>query len=136
MKLLGVDYGTTRAGLATGDTEVSLAFPLRSFAVESEVQIVTEVLSAAKNEDAEAIIVGIPYRLRDVEKRGETEVAIMALIDALKEATTLPIETEDERFTSAIAERRRREADIPGKSFDTDAAAAVVILETYMERKG
>ena len=136
MNLLGVDYGTTRVGMATGDTDVSLAFALRSFAVENQVQIVEEVLSAAQEEGCETIVVGMPYRLRDEEELGEMEIAVTTFIEALKEATSILIVTEDERFTSTIAERRRREADIPGKSFDMDAAAAVAILETYMERKG
>lgn len=136
MKLLGVDYGTARVGMATGDTDVSLAFALRSFAVESQTQIVEEVLSAAQDEESEEIVVGVPYRLRDDDEPGETEIAVLAFIEVLKEATNIPVATEDERFTSVIAERRRREADIPGKSFDTDAAAAVAILETYMERRG
>lgn len=136
MNLLGVDYGTTRVGMATGDTDVSLAFALRSFSVESQAQIVEEVLSAAQDEGCETIVVGVPYRLRADEEPGEMEIAVSRFIGVLKEATAIPVETEDERFTSVIAERRRREADIPGKSFDMDAAAAVVILETYMERKG
>lgn len=136
MNLLGVDYGTSRVGMATGDTSVSLAFALRSFSVESQTQLIGEVLSAARDEGSETIVVGVPYRLRDQEEPGETEIAVLAFIEALKEATTIPIETEDERFTSVIAERRRREADIPGKSFDIDSAAAVAILETYMERRG
>lgn len=132
MKLLGIDYGTKRIGLATGDTEGSFAFPLRT--VPNDAGAIAAVVSAAKEEGADRIIVGMPVRLDGTSQAGETELLIDRFVASLVEATSLPIDIEDERMTSVMAERRRRETDTKRKDFDIDAEAASILLEGYLER--
>jgi putative Holliday junction resolvase len=132
MKLLGIDYGTKRIGLATGDTEGSFAFPLRT--VPNDAGAVVAVLRAAKEEGADRLVIGMPVRLDGTTAAGETEMLIDRFVAELSEATSLPIDIEDERLTSVIAERRRRETDTKRRDFDIDAEAASILLEGYLER--
>ncbi len=133
MILLGVDYGTKRIGLATGDSESAMAFPLRS--IESNTQSIGEVVAIAATEGAEKIVVGIPYRLDGEHKTpGDTEQKVTDFLAALKNATNISVDTEDERMTSALVDRWREEAGTKKKDFDRDAAAATAILESYIER--
>ena len=128
MKLLGVDYGTKRIGLATGDTEMSLALPLRSVATFEEV------VAAAREESADRVVVGMPRSMTDAGIAGERAILVKAFIERLRMVLALPIETEDERMTTAMVEHMRRDAGVKKKDFDADAAAATAILETYLER--
>lgn len=128
MILLGVDYGTKRVGLATGDSGSGLAFPLRSAEGGSRGEAVEAVRAAAAEEKAERVVVGMPRTLSGEAGPMADEVA--EFVTALR-GRGLEIETEDERMTTALVERRRREG---GGKGDKDAMAAAAILETYMER--
>lgn len=137
MKLLGVDYGTKRIGLATGDTSVALSFPLTSIEAgdgdDDAVRVVGEI---AAEEGAERIVVGMPYRMTGDSAAGETEELVAGFVSALRKTTGLPVDTEDERLTTALAGRRMREAGMKVGKGDCDAEAAAVMLETYMQRAG
>ncbi len=132
MKLLGIDYGTKRIGLATGDTDGSFAFPLRT--VPNDDAAIAAIVAATVAEGADRIVVGMPMRLDGVGRAGETELLIDRFVALLSEATLLPIDIEDERMTSVIAERRRRETEVKRADFDVDAEAASILLEGYLER--
>ncbi len=134
MLLLGVDYGTKRTGLAVGDTETRLAFPLRTVGAASRAELVAAVLATAKEEEAERIVVGLPKRLSGQGGAGETESAVIEFIEALRKTSGISVDTEDERMTTAAVERLRKDSGVKKKSFDRDAAAAAAILETYMQR--
>lgn len=130
MILLGVDYGTKRVGLATGDSGSGLAFPLRSAEVGSQGEAVEAVRAAAAEEKAERVVVGMPRTL--LGEAGPMADKVAEFVTILR-GRGLEIETEDERMTTALVEHRRREG---GGKGDKDAMAAAAILETYMERTG
>lgn len=133
MRILGVDYGAQRTGLAVGDTETGLAFPLAVLKATDCAVLAAEILKVAQTEGCGKIVVGVPQRLTGDGQPGPTQCEAMAVVLNLSALTDLPIETEDERFTTAYAERLKREA---GESVrgGADALAAALILETYMER--
>jgi putative holliday junction resolvase len=132
MKLLGIDFGTKRIGLATGDTEVGMAFPLKT--VPNDALAVAQIAAVTAAEGTERIVVGVPRRIDGAAGAGETELLIDRFVAELTDAVPLPIDMEDERMTSVIAERRRREAGAKPGAFDIDAEAAAVMLEGYLER--
>lgn len=136
MKLLGVDYGTKRIGLATGDTSSALSFPLTSIEAGDGDDAARAVGEIAVEEGAERIVVGMPYRMTGEGAAGETEELVAGFVSALRKTTGLPVDTEDERLTTALAGRRMREAGMKVGKGDCDAEAAAVILETYMQRAG
>ncbi len=133
MRYLGVDYGTRRVGLAVGEDAPFFVEALRSVGSDSPESAAGAVADAAAEEGAETIVVGMPFALPGGD-RGSTATGVRKMIEALKGRTGASIVTEDERFSTALAERRRREAGTRKSKFDKDAAAAAAILETYIER--
>ena len=134
MKLLGIDFGTKRTGIAVAETPSLLTFPLRTFA-ESDIDILIEkIVDVVKEEGSEKVIVGIPYRLTGSGTVGQTEQAVLDFVEKLQKKIAIPVITEDERMTTAAVERIRKDAGISKEKFDKDAAAAAAILETYIIR--
>lgn len=130
MKVLAIDFGTKRVGLATGDTDIGVALPFKSVPAERAIDFVAH---AADAEGVHRVVVGLPIGLDG--KETERSVQVRQFVVSLKERLpTFPIELEDERMTTAMVERMRRDAGIKKSDFDPDAAAAVAILETYMQR--
>lgn len=136
MRILGIDFGTKRIGLAVGESTSPLVLPLRTVPAEPFDEAVDAVLAAAREESAEILVVGVPHRLAKGDgPAGETEILVAKFVEALEAKTGLTVDTEDERMTSALADRWREMAGTKKKNFDRDAAAAAAILETYVARK-
>jgi putative Holliday junction resolvase len=136
MIILGVDYGTKRIGIATGDSSTRLAFPLRTVDGTDVVRAVDEIVTIAKEEAAERVVVGVPRPLAraDGTARKNVEQEALAFAESIRAKTALPVEIEDERFSSRMADRWRKLSETKKKNFNRDAAAAAAILETYIER--
>lgn len=133
MIILGVDYGTKRVGVASGDSVLAMAFPLKS--VEGGVGAADAVIALAVSEGAERIVVGMPHRIDDVGgEMGDSEQRATAFVEVLKAKTAIMVDTEDERLTSAYADSIRAMSGAKKKQFDQDSVAAAAILETYMTR--
>jgi len=135
MKILGVDYGTKRIGLALGDTESSLVLPLRSVEVAGGSDAVGVVAAVAEEEGVGEIVIGLPRPLGGSRDRSSMERQVLGFVDLLREASPIPVQVEDERLTSALAESLRREAGAGRQEIDKDAVAATVLLESYLQRR-
>lgn len=135
MKILGVDYGRKRVGLATVDTEVSMAFPLRSIPSGRIEDLAAAIAAVAAEEHAGKIVVGLPRRLSGSGPAGDVESTVIGLVEALRTETAAVVDIEDERLTTALVERERREAGLSKGQFDKDAVAAAVLLESYIQRQ-
>jgi len=134
MKIIGVDYGTVRVGLAVMDTAVPIALPLRSITVGGIEGAAEAVAAAAVIEEADKIVVGLPRRLAGSGRPGDMERTVAAFISELKKRVSIEVDTEDERLTTALVEGERRDAGLSKDQFDKDAAAAAVLLESYAAR--
>jgi putative Holliday junction resolvase len=138
MRVLGVDPGRRRVGLAISDTSGTLARPLTTLAVSSGdgaddvVREVTRLMAEA--DGLGAIVVGVPSHL-DGSPSEETTRA-RAFMELLRVRTGLPVFGEDERLTSREAESRLalRERDWRKRKARIDAAAAAIILQDYLDR--
>lgn len=134
MRIMGIDYGTKRIGLAVGETDSGMAFPLRSADNRGDLAAAAaEVVAEAKKEGCERFVVGLPLSLKGGDA-GETAVAAKGFAALLKKNSGLPVDLEDERLTTAMVERMRKDAGIRPQDFDRDAAAATVILESWLAR--
>jgi putative Holliday junction resolvase len=138
-RVLGVDVGARRVGLAISDVSRTLARPLETIAVTSDADAVDRVarriLELAEEDDGlSTIVVGMPARLDGTPSPQTSRVA--AFISRLKTRTSLTVETEDERLSSREAESRlaARERDWRERKKKLDAAAAAVILQDYLDR--
>jgi putative holliday junction resolvase len=138
-RILAVDVGSRRVGLAISDASRTLARPLETIAVTSEADAVERVARRIEQLDGEdegiaAIVVGLPASL-DGTATPQT-ARVTAFIARLSKRTPLPIATEDERLTSREAESRLavREKDWRKRKTQIDAVAASVFLQDYLDR--
>ena len=140
MRLLALDLGDRRIGLAVGDSSLGTAFPagrLQRTKLRTDLQLVRE---AARQREAEGFVVGVPYLLSG-EVGHQARMAqgfIQALKQALKKDVPLPVYEVDEAFTSFEAEALLREAGLePSRNKGAiDEAAAVLILLRFWEKAG
>lgn len=148
MRALGIDLGLRRIGLAVSDPSGTLARPLKTLLVaragqgrarvDSAIELVTrEIRQLSAEEDGLGlIVVGVPTSL-DGQVTAQTR-EVTAFMTALGCTTTLPIVGEDERLTSREADERLalRERDWAKRKLRLDSAAAAIILQGYLDRKG
>ena len=139
-RVLAVDVGARRVGLAISDVTRTLARPLETITVANDTDAVDRVVGrilelAGEADGLSTIVVGMPTRL-DGTPSDET-VRVGAFITRLKARVAFPVETEDERLTSREAESRLaiRERDWRERKKKLDAAAAAVFLQDYLDRK-
>jgi len=140
MRVLGIDVGERRVGLAVSDPTGTLARPLTTLTVADERDALDRVMETvgrlvAESDGLATIVVGLPTRLDGSSSPVTARVA--AFVDALRRRTTLPVATEDERLSSREAESRlaAREPDWRKRKAKLDAAAAAVILQDYLDRR-
>jgi putative pre-16S rRNA nuclease len=138
-RILAVDVGARRVGLAISDASRTLARPLETLTVANDADAVDRVARRIEelnreDEGLATIVVGMPSSLDGVPTPQTAHV--LAFIAQLKGRTSLPIATEDERLTSREAESRlaRREKDWRKRKAQIDAVAASVFLQDYLDR--
>ena len=139
MRILGLDVGRRRVGVAISDGSATLARPLKTLPV-TDADIVDTVTSevrrlAAEDDGVGAVVVGLPRRLDG--SPSEQTVAVQAFIEALRLRLDVPVESEDERLSSREAESRLavRERNWRKRKAILDATAAAVILQDYLDRR-
>ncbi|MFM8534564.1 MAG: Holliday junction resolvase RuvX [Acidimicrobiia bacterium] len=141
MRVLGIDYGARRIGLALSDATATLASPWRlvqrtpSEAETLRVMIRDITALVADDDGLEAVVVGWPRRL-DGSPTDQTPI-VQAFATALKSRLDIPVILQDERLSSHEAESRlaRRETDWRKRKAKLDAAAAAVILQDYLDSR-
>jgi putative Holliday junction resolvase len=134
MRVLAVDWGERRIGLAVSDPQEVIASGLKTLLVRSEAQGVQGVVEVARELEADCVVVGLPL-LMDGERGTAAETA-QRFADLVREQSGLPVETYDERLTSALSARRLHETGVrTGHAKErVDQGAAVALLESYLTR--
>ena len=123
MKVLALDYGSARTGVAVSDPTGTLARPLEVVENASAPAGLKHLAELVEREEVEQIVVGLPVTLRG--ERGAQAEETEAFVSALRAVTGVPIESFDERFTTKLAEAQPSEAP-------PDAVAAAHLLSTYL----
>ena len=124
MKVLALDYGAARTGVAVSDATGTIARPLCVVLRAASDDGLAELRSLVLEHEVERIVVGMPLTLRG--EHGAQAVETDAFVDALRAAVDVPVETYDERFTTTLAARG-------GGESDEDARAAAHLLESYLQ---
>ena len=134
MRVIGLDHGAKRIGVAAGDTETGMAFAHRAIKRRSLDHDLERVVELCTDEGAELVVVGLPLNLDGSE--GPQAAVTRAFGERLRQAG-LPIAYEDERLTSWEAERQlRTEGRSPDRhSGEVDSAAARLILQQWLDAK-
>ena len=138
-RILAIDVGARRVGLAISDASRTLARPLETIVVASPADAVERVARRLAQLDVDddgivTIVVGMPSRLDGTPS--EQTAQVRAFIALLQARISTPIVTEDERLTSREAESRLavREKDWRKRKVQLDAVAASVFLQDYLDR--
>ena len=147
MRVLGVDFGLRKLGLALSDERETIATPRHTLTVSTVRDAPGAVAAAAKELQAAAIVVGVPEGLEGEERRREM-LRVKRFARALRKETGLPVRFVDESMSSREASARRRAASGGGaggrggasgrRRADRDlklhALAAAVILQRWLDR--
>lgn len=139
MRVLGIDYGLRRIGLALSDPTGLLASPWKTVARTGNVEQVARALAAevgalrAEADGLSAVVLGWPRRLSG-EAHDQTQV-VESLADHLRRELDIPVVLQDERLSSREAESllAAREPDWRKRKLVLDAMAAAVILQDYLD---
>lgn len=126
MKVLALDYGSARTGVAVSDPTGTVAKPLEVVERAATEAGLARVLELVRREEVECIVVGLPVTLRG--ERGAQAEETERFLEQLRAVVHVPVESFDERFTTVLA--RAGDAKAP-----EDAVAAAHLLTTYLEWK-
>ena len=134
-RLLGVDYGERRIGLAISDPTGMIASPAGVIVRRmGKRPPIAEIIRRAEALEARGFVVGLPLDGNGDETPRSTEVR--AIADTLAKRTGLPVDLIDERYTTAAALRAVREmgGSTRGRKGDVDALAATILLQHALKR--
>jgi putative Holliday junction resolvase len=135
-RVLGLDYGSRRIGVAISD-------PLRIIArglcvLQNSPAILDELRSLVHQHDVGEIVVGMPLTLKGV--KGAKALEVEEFTTMIREGLGLPVHTLDERFTSRIAQETIRSMGVKKSQRQVkesvDAAAAALVLQQFLDRRG
>ncbi len=141
-RVLGIDFGLKRIGLAISDERQIIASPYKTVQAEKKGEKTVQKILAAIDEiqtnlvcDIEEMIVGMPLMMSG--KKGLLADEVNHFIQILSQATTLPIKIWDERLSTVQAERSLRESDMTRKQRTkvVDIVSAAIILQSYLDYK-
>jgi putative Holliday junction resolvase len=122
LKILALDYGSARTGVAVSDPTGTLARPLCTVERAATDEGLHRLRELVRDEQAERVIVGLPLTLRG--EVGTQAKETNRFVEQLRATLDVPVETLDERFTTALA----------GPGPGDDARAAAHLLTSYLER--
>ena len=127
MKVLALDYGAARTGVAISDATGTIARPLEVVERAATADGLARLRAIVREEEAELVVVGLPLTLRG--QLGMQAQETQAFVEALAAELPIPVTTYDERFTTTLAAGA-------GGSAAEDARAAAHLLESYLRRAG
>jgi putative Holliday junction resolvase len=138
MRVLGIDLGDRRIGVAISDPEAAFAFPLDAIVSRGRKQDLEKLKQLIGEREVERVVLGLPLHMNG--SSGSAAEGARSFAAALEQKAGVPVELQDERWTSQEAERalqltqpekRRRKSR---KSGELDSMAAALILRTWLER--
>jgi putative Holliday junction resolvase len=121
VKIVALDYGSARTGVAVSDPTGTIARPLETVERAASEAGLARLAAIVIEQKAERIVVGLPLTLRG--EHGAQAVETDRFVEALEAAVDVPVERFDERFTSTLA----------GPGAGADARAAAHLLDGYLE---
>lgn len=137
MRVLGIDYGARRIGIALSDPTGTLASPLSTLTYRAGKRPpLAEIERIAREKGVERVVMGLPLDLAGRET--ELCATVRRTGDDLARRLGVPVDYVDERLTSVRAERAIRSSGLPRSQRErkdrVDAAAAALILQSWLDR--
>lgn len=135
MRILSLDYGTRRIGVAVSDELKMIAQPLEYIPAEPFADFLVRLKALLQEKEVELILVGLPRNMDG--SYGPAALKVQEFVAALKDAVTVPIKTWDERLTSAQANRLLIQGRVrrDQRKEKVDKTAAAILLQSYLDSR-
>ncbi|MBQ3118887.1 MAG: Holliday junction resolvase RuvX [Clostridia bacterium] len=136
MRLMGIDFGDARVGIALSDPLMIMSQGYKTIKNDGTDALYEEIASIIKEKEVTKIVIGLPKNMDN--SQGFRTDATMEFADRLRNFTDIEIEFSDERLTTVSAHGFLNEMNVRGKKRKetVDTLSAALILETYMKKKG
>lgn len=135
MRILGIDYGRRRTGMAVSDALGITAQPLPTLHEHKPELLIEKIAQAVREKDITEVVIGLPRNMDGT--LGKSGEEVMGFVDKLRASLVCPVMVEDERLTTIMADRALaalgESSKVRKKKLDT--VAAQLILQTYLDRK-
>lgn len=133
MRILGLDYGTRRIGVALSDELGLIAQPLEFIPAEPFAALLERLRELIRQREVMLLVVGLPRNMDG--SYGPAALAVQEFVTVLRDAVAIPIRTWDERLTTAQANRALIEADVKRRQRreKVDQTAAAILLQSYLD---
>lgn len=133
MRILALDHGTKRIGVAISDEMKMIAQPLEYIPAEPFAAFLERLKHLLREKEVELVLVGMPRNMDG--SYGPAALKVQEFVAALKAAVTVPIKTWDERLTSALANRFLLQGNVrrDQRKEKVDKMAAAILLQSYLD---
>jgi putative holliday junction resolvase len=133
MRILALDHGTRRIGVAVSDELKMIAQPLEYILAEPFAPFLARLRELLREKEVELILVGMPRNMDG--SYGPAALKVQEFVAVLKEAVTVPIKTWDERLTSTQANRLLIQGNVrrDKRKEKVDKTAAAILLQSYLD---
>lgn len=136
MRILAIDHGSTRMGIAISDEMQMIAQPLEFIPADPFDKFLVRLKEILAEKEVELVLVGMPRNMNG--SYGPAAEKVREFVAVLKQSIVIPIQTWDERLTSAQANRFLIGANIKRdeRKQKVDKTAAAILLQSYLDRNG
>jgi putative Holliday junction resolvase len=136
MRILALDHGTKRIGVAVSDETRTIAQPLEFISAEPFANFLARLRQLIQDKEIELILVGLPRNMDG--SYGPAALKVQTFIAVLKDAVVVPIQTLDERLTSVQANRILIQGGVrrDKRKEKVDKMAAAILLQSYLDGRG
>jgi putative Holliday junction resolvase len=133
MRILALDHGTKRIGVAVSDETKTIAQPLEFIPAEPFAGFLERLRQLIREKEVDLILVGLPRNMDG--SYGPAVLKVQAFVAALQNAVTIPIKTQDERLTSVQANRVLIQGNVRRnkRKEKVDQTAAAILLQSYLD---
>lgn len=135
MRVLGIDHGSKRMGLALSDELGMIAQPLGFLPAEPFAEFLDQLRTILRDKQVEQVVVGLPRNMDG--SFGPAALTVQSFVAALRDAITIPVRTWDERLSSAQANRALIHAGVrrQNRKGKVDQVAAAILLQSYLDAR-
>jgi putative holliday junction resolvase len=135
MRILAIDHGTRRMGIAVSDELAMIAQPLEFIPAEPFADFLNRLREILREKQVELILIGMPRNMDG--SYGPAALKVQEFVAVLKDAIAIPIQTLDERLTSVQAHRFLTQASVRGRErrSKVDRSAAAILLQSYLDAR-
>jgi putative Holliday junction resolvase len=133
MRILALDHGTVRVGVAVSDELKMIATPLEFIPAEPFAGVLERLRQLIREKEVELVLVGLPRNMDG--SYGPAALKVQEFVAALRDAVAVPIKTWDERLTSAQANRFLIQGNVrrEQRKQKVDKMAAAILLQSFLD---